>query len=281
MLFFSRCLTVVIMNFILTHLIICSPLHLTVSEALPGIACEQVMTLGLCDLAPDDLIKINDLLDKLSLDKTLRESIHLKKLRPESDVAVAMASRVNLSDGNYVYVIFFGDSFFKGLQEPAQLFVVAHELAHITKDHLLGQIIHNANAQRYLCVSQVLGTMGVGYSAARFFDLSGSCTTKDLAGVFGTVYLSLCQISLVAVGFGLMFARQSQRNEFEADLEAVRATGSINGGIQFLEYVQTRPNSVAPLNFYHQLFSTHPTSEARIKKLYEIGKGLPAKLKNI
>lgn len=144
--------------------------------------------------------------------------------------------------------------------------VIAHELSHIQNRDTLTQAVAATIAGAILTISQ--WSLGGGYRSNRHPVL------WILTTIFASLAATVIQLAI------------SRTREFSADTSAAKLTGNpraLANALQRLENsarqipIQSNP-TFSPLliinfqgeNWYSRLFSTHPSTEARIKNLLKL-----------
>lgn len=135
----------------------------------------------------------------------------------------------------------------------ARLFILAHEVAHIYKQHLHKDSQHALQLHE---LEEQFKTLEDIYFASQ--------TESNLAAVH--------QLRNTITQCKLKRYQQCRADEYEADHVSVNSFHCKTGALQLLARTtkstqQTTPSSQTFLGFGHQLFQTHPTNEQRRKAL--------------
>ena len=147
--------------------------------------------------------------------------------------------------------------------------VIAHELSHIRNRDTLTQAVAATIASAISFVAQML-------SYSMWFGGSRNNEGGNIVGMIATIFLAPIAASIIQLGI-------SRTREFEADAGAAELTGNPNALARALKRIESMARQVpmggnpafAPLmivnsrsrDWLRNLFSTHPSTEARIERL--------------
>lgn len=154
------------------------------------------------------------------------------------------------------------DTLINSQSVPELLGVLAHEIGHFKKKHIVQQIV--------LSVTQM---------AIIFFLLKQFMKNEALTSAFGVTTPSVyCSFVFFTILFkpisrilSLGMTAWSRKNEFEADAYAVQVTGTANHLISALKKLSKENlSNLTPHPFYVKMYYTHPPVLERIEAMRKI-----------
>ncbi len=151
--------------------------------------------------------------------------------------------------------------------------VLAHEFGHIANhDTDLGLFVHVGN----LIINAFFVFWGIGVTMTHFIGTLVAIFTSDDDGGFAGLMMQLSallsQVALVVIQKvwyrfgGLMMAKTSRNQEFDADIFAAK----LGYGVPLCELFDTWGDDT-PKDVYEGLFLDHPSSPERIENLQKFG----------
>jgi STE24 endopeptidase len=201
-------------------------------------------------------------LDEADLESDVRDLARSLGVRVR-DVVVSDASRRTTGSNAYVSglgptrrVVLF-DTLLNDFPREQVRFVVAHELAHVSRRHIMRGWLLSAALSL-----PALGATGAGVAAATGLRRIGR-RDADLV---------LRRLTVAAVGagvFGMLAGRMGNRIscgfEREADWEALRVTGDVDAAVDLHRGLVARNLGVPdPPRWVQKLWGSHPTALERI-----------------
>jgi STE24 endopeptidase len=164
-------------------------------------------------------------------------------------------------------VVFF-DTLLARLTPPEVEAVLAHELGHFKRRHIVKRIAG-------LFAFSLLGLALLGWLARQDWFYIGLGVTPNLpAAMGGTVpnhALALLLFVLVAPVFGFflspLMAKLSRRHEFEADAYAAAQSSAHDLRRALIKLYQDNASTLTPDPVYARFYYSHPPASERIKRL--------------
>jgi STE24 endopeptidase len=165
-------------------------------------------------------------------------------------------------------VVFF-DTLLTQLDPPEVEAVLAHELGHYKRRHVLKQIAG-------LFVTSLIGLALLGWLARQTWFYVGLGVYPNLPASLGGLVsnnaLALLLFMLVAPIFGLfltpLMSYFSRKHEFEADAYSVQQTGSEHLSQALIKLHKDNASTLTPDPWYVRFYYSHPPAEERLAHLH-------------
>lgn len=165
-------------------------------------------------------------------------------------------------------VVFF-DTLLTQLDPPEVEAVLAHELGHYKRRHVLKQIAG-------LFVTSLIGLALLGWLARQTWFYVGLGVYPNLPASLGGLVsnnaLALLLFMLVAPIFGLfltpLMSYFSRKHEFEADAYSVQQTGPEHLSQALIKLHKDNASTLTPDPWYVRFYYSHPPAEERLAHLH-------------
>lgn len=165
-------------------------------------------------------------------------------------------------------VVFF-DTLLKQLDPPEVEAVLAHELGHYKRRHVLKHIAG-------LFVMSLIGLAILGWLANQVWFYTGLGVVPNIAALLGgdvpNNALALLLFMLVAPVFGLfltpLMSYFSRKHEFEADAYSVAQTGPDHLSEALIKLHKDNASTLTPDPWYVRFYYSHPPAEERLAHLH-------------
>lgn len=158
--------------------------------------------------------------------------------------------------------VIFYDTLLDKLTPPEVDAVLAHELGHFKRHHIIKRIA-------FMFVASLLGFALLGWLSSQSWFYLGLGVAPNLNGPSDA--LALLLFMLVAPVFLLfaspLLARQSRRHEFEADAYAAAQTAGKDLGSALLKLYQDNASTLTPDPIYVKFFHSHPPAAERMARV--------------
>ncbi|TAN09124.1 MAG: M48 family peptidase [Burkholderiaceae bacterium] len=164
-------------------------------------------------------------------------------------------------------VVFF-DTLLRQLDPPEVEAVLAHELGHYKRRHVLKHIIG-------LFVMSLIGLAILGWLANQIWFYAGLGVAPNMPALLGgdvpNNALALLLFMLVAPVFGLfltpLMSYFSRKHEFEADAYSVEQTGPEHLSQALIKLHKDNASTLTPDPWYVRFYYSHPPAEERLAHL--------------
>lgn len=164
-------------------------------------------------------------------------------------------------------VVFF-DTLLAQLSPTEMEAVLAHELGHFKRRHILKRLALG------FAVS-LLALAVLGWLSRQAWFYTGLGVTPNLAGPNDALALLLFMLAVPVFSFFIspLMAQLSRKHEFEADAFAVQQTNGGDLGAALLKLYEDNASTLTPDPVYVKFYYSHPPASERLARL---GAGVPA-----
>lgn len=159
-------------------------------------------------------------------------------------------------------VVFF-DTLLQQLNADEIDAVLAHELGHYRRRHILKRIV-------LLFALSLLGFAALGWAASQAWFYSGLGVTPamDAPNDALALILFLLVVPLFTFFLSPLMAQISRRHEFEADAFAMEKTRGADLASALLKLYQDNASTLTPDPLYARFYYSHPPASERLSRLY-------------
>jgi len=162
-------------------------------------------------------------------------------------------------------VVFF-DTLLRQLDTTEIEAVLAHELGHFRRRHILKRVL-------LMFGLSLLGFALLGWLATQTWFYAGLGVTPNLGAAFGAPNdaLALLLFALVLPVFSFfitpLWSQLSRRHEFEADAFAVEQTSAHSLSSALLKLYEDNASTLTPDPLYVKVYYSHPSAAERLARL--------------
>ncbi len=162
-------------------------------------------------------------------------------------------------------VVFF-DTLLRQLDTNEIEAVLAHELGHFRRRHILKRVL-------LMFGLSLLGFALLGWLATQTWFYAGLGVTPNLGAAFGAPNdaLALLLFALVLPVFSFfitpLWSQLSRRHEFEADAFAVEQTSAHSLSSALLKLYEDNASTLTPDPLYVKVYYSHPSAAERLARL--------------
>lgn len=159
-------------------------------------------------------------------------------------------------------VVFF-DTLLQQLNPDEIDAVLAHELGHYRRRHILKRIV-------LLFALSLLGFAALGWAASQawFYSGLGVTPSMDAPNDALALILFLLVVPLFSYFLSPLMAQVSRRHEFEADAFAMEKTRGADLASALLKLYQDNASTLTPDPLYARFYYSHPPASERLSRLY-------------
>lgn len=158
-------------------------------------------------------------------------------------------------------VVFF-DTLLQQLNADEIDAVLAHELGHYRRRHILKRIV-------LLFALSLLGFAALGWAASQawFYSGLGVMPAMDAPNDALALILFLLVVPLFSFFLSPLMAQVSRRHEFEADAFAMEKTRGADLASALLKLYQDNASTLTPDPLYARFYYSHPPASERLARL--------------
>lgn len=162
-------------------------------------------------------------------------------------------------------VVFF-DTLLRQLDTTEIEAVLAHELGHFRRRHILKRVL-------LMFGLSLLGFALLGWLATQTWFYAGLGVTPNLGAAFGApndaLALLLFALALPVFSFFItpLWSQLSRRHEFEADAFAVEQTSARSLSSALLKLYEDNASTLTPDPLYVKVYYSHPSAAERLARL--------------
>ncbi len=162
--------------------------------------------------------------------------------------------------------VVFYDTLLAKLTPPEVDAVLAHELGHFKRHHIIKRIA-------FMCVASLLGFALLGWLSSQSWFYLGLGVTPNLNGPSDALALLLFMLVVPLFLFfaSPVLAQQSRRHEFEADAYAAAQTAGEDLGSALLKLYQDNASTLTPDPVYVKFYHSHPPVAERMARVTAAG----------
>lgn len=158
-------------------------------------------------------------------------------------------------------VVFF-DTLLKQLAPDEIDAVLAHELGHYKRRHILQRVV-------MMFALSLVGFAALGYASQQSWFYSGLGVTPSMTAPNGALAILLFMLAVPLVTFFLspLMAQLSRRHEFEADAYAMDKTNGADLASALLKLYKDNASTLTPDPLYVRFYYSHPPASERVARL--------------
>ncbi len=158
-------------------------------------------------------------------------------------------------------VVFF-DTLLAQLSGPEMEAVLAHELGHFRRRHIVKRMVAGF-------LLSLAGFALLGWVSQQLWFYTGLGVRPALAGSNDALALLLFTLAVPVFSFFVspLFAQLSRRHEFEADAFAVQQTSGADLAAALLKLYEDNASTLTPDPVYVRFYYSHPPASERVARL--------------
>ena len=158
--------------------------------------------------------------------------------------------------------VVFYDTLLAQLSPPEVDAVLAHELGHFKRHHVIKRIVS-------MFAISLVGFFALGWLSQQLWFYTGLGVLPNLAAPNDAIALLLFMMVLPLLGtfMGPLFAQLSRKHEFEADAYAVAQTSGPALAGALLKLFEDNATTLTPDPVYVQFYYSHPPAAERLGRI--------------
>ncbi|MCF8209611.1 MAG: M48 family metallopeptidase [Rhodoferax sp.] len=162
--------------------------------------------------------------------------------------------------------VVFYDTLLAQLSPPEVDAVLAHELGHFKRRHIVKRLVS-------MFAMSLLGFFALGWLSQQLWFFTGLGVLPNLSGQNDALALLLFMLVLPLVGpfVGPFFTLMSRRHEFEADAYAVAQTSGNDLATALLKLYKDNASTLTPDPLYVKFYYSHPPANERLGRILSAG----------